>query len=676
MASARVRTAARGWMPVRPEARSTAEKGQDRGRGVRVDPACPVGRSRFDAETVVDFILPWWIATTWSGPGGRAGSSRAAGVGLGYRRETSAVPVFRLNLDGCPGPFRFSRHGFCLGIWIPPRFPLDFMYFELPRFSVLRRFPDYAWIWLLLAAAALWCRPLTPIDETRVLSVAWEMWQRGDFLVPHLNGEPYSHKPPLLQWCIHLGWLLFGVQEWVGRMIAPLFGLANLVLTARLAQRLWPEITGAVRLAPWLLLGFLLWGVWTTLTLYDMLLISFMLVGLLGLLRVARGLTFSGWLVSGCAIGGGILAKGPVILLLLLPTALLAPWWLGTRPARGWAGWYLGALGSVLLGAAIGLAWAIPAGLAGGEEYRQAIFWGQSAGRISHSFAHRRPFWWYLTVSPLVFFPWLLWPPAWRCVKQATLDRGLRLCLVHAAATFLLFSLVSGKQVYYLLPVFPLLALALARLLATSAGPVSRSDQVLVALPWIVVGVTLTLLPLFPAVFATPGFGDDAARIVLEAPWQVRLGAAGLGLLLIVWRPGSAVQSARRLALVSFASLVAAHLVYAEIDPPYYDMQPMADRLAELQCHGAAIAHFHRYNGDFQFLGHLQPITVLESPEQLKAWLSSHPEGHVLMEEKSLDPATEQGAEFAQYYRGTRRITLWRASILRMDPGRLHKLLG
>ncbi|MDO9006664.1 MAG: glycosyltransferase family 39 protein, partial [Thiobacillus sp.] len=49
-----------------------------------------------------------------------------------------------------------------------------------------------------LTAVALLVRPLTPIDETRYVSAAWEMWLRGDFLVPYKNGEPYSHKPPFM----------------------------------------------------------------------------------------------------------------------------------------------------------------------------------------------------------------------------------------------------------------------------------------------------------------------------------------------------------------------------------------------------------------------------------------------------------------------------------------------
>ncbi len=60
--------------------------------------------------------------------------------------------------------------------------------------------------WLLLVLLALLTRPLFPMDETRYVALAWEMWQRGDFLVPYLNGEPYSHKPPCFSgWCTPVG---------------------------------------------------------------------------------------------------------------------------------------------------------------------------------------------------------------------------------------------------------------------------------------------------------------------------------------------------------------------------------------------------------------------------------------------------------------------------------------
>ena len=103
--------------------------------------------------------------------------------------------------------------------------------------------------WAILVAACafaaftvvmLWMRPPAPIDETRYLTVAWEMWRDRSWLVPHLNGELYGHKPPLLFWLIDLVWAFGGVTEFGARLVAPAFGLASLVLTWLLARRLWP----------------------------------------------------------------------------------------------------------------------------------------------------------------------------------------------------------------------------------------------------------------------------------------------------------------------------------------------------------------------------------------------------------------------------------------------------
>jgi len=110
-------------------------------------------------------------------------------------------------------------------------------------------------LWIVVMAAAVLTRPLMPVDETRYLAVAWEMWFGGDFLVPHLNGETYSHKPPLLFWLINLGWGVFGVNEWWPRLVAPLFGLASLFLTARLARELWPDHPTVTAIAPLMLFG-------------------------------------------------------------------------------------------------------------------------------------------------------------------------------------------------------------------------------------------------------------------------------------------------------------------------------------------------------------------------------------------------------------------------------------
>src|SRR5512133_1484795 len=97
---------------------------------------------------------------------------------------------------------------------------------------------------VVATAVAFSVRPLMPIDETRYVSVAWEMWLRGDFVLPIKNGLPYSHKPPFMMWLYQAGWALFGVEEWWPRLVSPLFSIANLFLTASLARRLGPGRSG------------------------------------------------------------------------------------------------------------------------------------------------------------------------------------------------------------------------------------------------------------------------------------------------------------------------------------------------------------------------------------------------------------------------------------------------
>ncbi|HER27069.1 MAG TPA: hypothetical protein ENI69_08165, partial [Rhodospirillales bacterium] len=166
-------------------------------------------------------------------------------------------------------------------------------------------------LWLLLMATALETRPFLPVDETRYLAVAWEMWNGGDYLVPHLNGETYSHKPPLLFWLMTAGWSVFGINDWWPRLVAPLFGLASLFLTARAARWLWPELPIISGAAPLILLGGVFWSLFVTLTMFDMILSFCALLAINGLLHAWRRSAVGGFVIFALAVGLGILAKGP-----------------------------------------------------------------------------------------------------------------------------------------------------------------------------------------------------------------------------------------------------------------------------------------------------------------------------------------------------------------------------
>ena len=77
-------------------------------------------------------------------------------------------------------------------------------------------------------------------------------------------------------------------------------------------------------------------------------------------------------------MGWGLLAKGPVLLVYLVPLVLGARYWLPSRWSR--EGWLKAAGLALLVGIVVILCWALPAAWYGGAAYAKQIFWSQSAG--------------------------------------------------------------------------------------------------------------------------------------------------------------------------------------------------------------------------------------------------------------------------------------------------------
>lgn len=466
-----------------------------------------------------------------------------------------------------------------------------------------------ALLWGILIAVSLYVRPLFPVDETRYAAVAWEMWIRNDFLVPYLNGETYSHKPPLLFWLMQLSWWLFGVNDWSLRIIAPLFSLATLYLSGSVAKLLWPDRDQIAELTSFVLLGFFIWIVYSTLTMFDIMLTFFALLGIYSLLKlVLSGLSLKYWGLLGLAIGGGVLTKGPVILLHVLPVAILAPWWLGRQQARfRWMLWYGGLILAILIGAFIALCWAVPAGMAGGEAYRNAIFLGQTSGRVVNSFAHKLPWWWYLQILPLLLLPWPLLKPFWKGLPKLNLqDFGIRFCLAWVFPVFTAFSLVSGKRLHYLLPLIPALALLIAQSLDRVTDFNWRRAHIPFTILQGILGLALLLLPWLNTQWH---WREELSSI--STLWGLLLctNAAVLATL--------AAHNARESIFYICSSSIAALLIitcgFFEITAERYDTQAPASKIAELMKENRAIAFYGiKYHGQYHFTGRLtQPITVL-----------------------------------------------------------------
>ncbi|WP_047551711.1 ArnT family glycosyltransferase [Methylotenera sp. G11] len=480
-------------------------------------------------------------------------------------------------------------------------------------------------IWLALIAVSLSSRYFIPIDETRYVTVAWNMWLRGDFLVPFLNDHPYSDKPPLLFWFMNMGWAIFGVNDWWPRLIPFFFSLMSVFMTSYVARLLWPASHMVARMAAVILFGSLLWMMYSTATMFDMMVAFFTLLGMASLLLAWQRPGPLGWLLVGAAIGLGLLAKGPTILLQILPVAVLAPWW-GRRPDMDWRRWYVSMLGAVVMGAAIALLWAIPAGLRGGEAYQHAIFWGQTADRMVNSFAHQRPFWWYTLLLPILLFPWLLWGGIWGAMGRLRNhydDTGVRFCLAWAIPVFIAFSFISGKQVHYLLPIFPAFALLAAYGLGKLETVPGRAARAGVAVSVMLTGLALLLVPHW----------YNSAKM---AEWVLHIPAwSGVALLLcggvsLMWKSGGMEREVWLSASVGMAMVLILHFSVIHTAGLAYDIRPISAKIKALQDAGVPLANDGKYHGQYQFAGRLRQAVEVTRADQFAAWFDAHPGGRII----------------------------------------------
>jgi len=491
-------------------------------------------------------------------------------------------------------------------------------------------------LWLLLFLASLFARSIWPVDETRMLTVAWEMWTRGEFVLPSLNGEIYARQPPLMAWLIDAGWGLFGVNDWWPRLLPALFSLASLAVVPRLARLLWRENREIGRFAPLALLGTPLWALYTTLALPDMLAAFFTLLGWWAVLIMWRHRDMRAFLLLGAALGFGALALGTIIYVYVLPVAVLAPLWGRGASKVTWKYWYVDIAKAMLLGVAVLGLWLAPAGMQAGSAYVMEWLTGSLTGARLDLFTTGRSWWWYLAWLPIVTLPWSTWPLLWRRlwrIRREPLSVGMAFCVIGTLSTLVLLSLIEVKQPQFLLPLLPLMALPVAYLLMEESLEGAGDNHPLsgMIIPVVVLGGALAVLPKLPRVDVLPEF-------LWELSPFVGLGVMVVGVAL-AWLPAREVRRRAVDAVVAGALLVVFLMLGAgsQFDE-FYRTDAVGQFLADAQARNRPIACVGEYQGEFQFAGRLrEPLPVID-PAEADSWLMMHPGGLLVSDASAWQP--------------------------------------
>jgi 4-amino-4-deoxy-L-arabinose transferase-like glycosyltransferase len=369
--------------------------------------------------------------------------------------------------------------------------------------------------------------PLLEPDESRYAQIPREMLERGDLVVPTLQGEPYLDKPPLFYWLVVVSYRLFGISDWAARLVPALCLHLTVLVVYLLGRRSLGEpaaFRGAVVLA--LAPAFSSIG---RLLLLDGLLTLWTTVALFAAFEATRGdprpvaqarMRRGWWLLAAVACALGILTKGPIALVLLAPPLVLQRWLTGRGCRVGRRDLLLFGLVVALLTLPwyVALAVRIPT-------FVRYFFWEHHVLRYLASFAHQRGFWFYAPVLLVGMLPGSLL--AWGFVRfllsseetnAARRTPELGFFLLAGGWCVLFFTLSSCKLPTYIMPAFPPLALALGYYLAHSPWRRSCWPVGLAALAFLVLTCFHAVVLPWYAAYRSPLGHDGSVRRLCSDP--------------------------------------------------------------------------------------------------------------------------------------------------------------
>lgn len=395
--------------------------------------------------------------------------------------------------------------------------------------------PERLWLLIFLTVAAIWFvglgwRPLLSPDEGRYAEIAREMAVSNDFVTPRLNDLKYFEKPPLHYWLGAVAFKAFGESEAVARLVPALYGF-GIGLAVYLCL-LWLRDRATAQQGFLLAIG-TCWiaamGHFIALDIGLTFWLTLSVCGLLGCIErvdmrdnTARRHRWPDyWVWIGMA--GGFLSKG--LIAGVIPAAamglciMLSFRWRLITAVR----WFPG----VLVFAALVLPWLVAVQMAN-PGFFEFFFIREHFQRFTTKMHQRvEPWWFFIPVFLMGGLPWL---GLWLARLRRRLNSGDLMLLAWVSFTVLFFSASGSKLPSYILPIFPALALWLARA-GSDLSP--RSLKLATIAP--IIGAAL-LLGVAIKLNTAPVSGDPLAADHLYVPWIAAAATAMLIGVAVSWR--------------------------------------------------------------------------------------------------------------------------------------------
>jgi 4-amino-4-deoxy-L-arabinose transferase-like glycosyltransferase len=557
-------------------------------------------------------------------------------------------------------------------------------------------------------------------DEPKNAVCGFEMFERGDWIVPTFNAELRTDKPILIYWWMQLSYRTFGVSEFSARFGSSLLSVGTVLLTYYVGRKLYSYQIGflaGVILATCLMFSAVGRAVTPDSTLIFCIMCTF--AAYVWAVSKRRGGHFSGDALSAtatpwtelvpasnltalpmyAAMGMAILAKGPIGVLLpctiiglyLLVTArqselasgeLAAPtgsWWLRwpksvLQVMRPWRILQVGLGMRLILGAivvlAVALPWYVVVGLKTDGAWLRGFLGDHNVGRfLEPKENHSGPIFYYAVVLMLGCFPWSVFLPlaVWnlrtRLKSGSSWSDSDRLLACWAGAWFVFFSFARTKLPNYVLPMYPALALVLARYLyewttqTAGSGMISfryacRAMAVVGVL--IIVGIPIASSILFP--------GEQALGLIGTVPLIGGTLAYMASRRELRWR---AVQTIGGTAVLLATLLVGVAPTYIG---RHQDSPQLADAARQVSGNPRpTIANIDVFSPSLIFYAR-KPVQGLRKPDDVTTFFETHPDGFVVTRADRLDRLPIEENRLVEVSRCRRFLRRYDVVLLARDP--------
>lgn len=311
--------------------------------------------------------------------------------------------------------------------------------------------------------------PFFTPDEGRYGEIAREMLASGDYITPRINGVAFLDKPILYYWLQAAMMAVFGVKEWVLRLMPVLLGTLCCILTYICGRQLYDRRTGIV--AAIILASTPLYFAGAHYANLDLEVAVWISCCLLSFItgvqnsnpKLRRLFLLAAYSFSALAI----LTKG--LIGIVFPVMIIGAWIVVQNRWRLLTQIHL--FKGLLLIAAITLPWYYLAQQANAD-FLHYFFVTQHFSRFlaKGSFNNPNPWWFYLPVLFVGFLPWcsFLFQSLYAAIRRhQSTDIFLLLWLT---LIFVFFSIPHSKIITYILPIFPAMALLVARYLTQATA--------------------------------------------------------------------------------------------------------------------------------------------------------------------------------------------------------------